>query len=222
MSDDTTLTAETHRSFTLPIFLNRQNKYFFSALWVLIGGTLYLTSNHYPIFTPQLLPMTAWEKAIPFIPQTVWIYSSEMFLFFSVYIICKDLVNANKYLYSFLTLQITSVAIFMLWPTTYPRDLYPLPAGLDSWTAAIFNNLRNSDTPGNCLPSLHVSSVYLSSFLYLDEQREKFTFFFGWATLIAISTLTTKQHYILDVVTGLGMAILMYFIFHRVVKYRTS
>jgi membrane-associated phospholipid phosphatase len=220
MSDENTIALGNEKSFTLPIFLTKQNKYFFSGLWVLIGGTLYMVSNHNPIFTPQLLPMTAFERAIPFIPWTYWIYTSEFFLFFSVYIVCKDLVNANKYLYSFLTLQITSVLIFVLWPTTYPRDLFPMPANVDHWTAMCFGNLRSVDNPTNCLPSLHVSSVYLSSFLYLDEQREKFPFFFGWATLVAISTLTTKQHYIADVISGFGMAVLMYYIFHRVVKYR--
>lgn len=220
MNEENTITLENQKSFTLPIFLTKQNKYFYSGVWVLIGGTLYVLSNHNPIFPPQFLPMTAFEKAIPFLPHTYWIYTSEMFLFFSVYIVCKDLVNANKYLYSFLALQITSVLIFMIWPTTYPRNLYPLPADLDHFTTVAFGNLRSLDTPTNCFPSLHVSSVYLSSFLYLDEQREKFPFFFGWATLIALSTLTTKQHYIVDVVSGFGMAVVMYLIFHRVVKYR--
>jgi membrane-associated phospholipid phosphatase len=222
MNKESTLTVEALRSFTLPIFLKPQNKYFFSVLWVFIGASLYLTTNHYPIFPAQMLPMTALDRAIPFIPQTVWIYSSEMFLFFSVYILSKDLVNANKYLYSFLALQIVSVTVFFLWPTTYPRDLFPLPASLDPWTTAIFQNLRTSDTPRNCMPSLHVSSCYLSSFVYLDEQRGKFPFFFGWATLIALSTLTTKQHYIIDVLTGLSLAIVVYIIFHRIVKYRHS
>lgn len=222
MSDETTLPTTVERSFALPIFLTQGNKYPLSILWVIIGFGLYELSNHFPIFSPQLLPMTSWDKAIPFLPHTVWIYTSEMFLFFSVYILSKDLVNANKYLYSFLALQITSVAIFFLWPTTYPRELFPLPADLDTWTSHIFGNLRGVDTPSNCLPSLHVSSVYLSSFVYLDEQKEKFPFFFAWATAIALSTLTTKQHYIVDVVGGLGIALLMYLIFHRVVKYQTK
>jgi membrane-associated phospholipid phosphatase len=222
MSDETTLTSTAERSFALPLFLTQRNKYFFSLVWVLIGGSLYEFSNHYPLFIPQMLPMTSWDKAIPFLPHTVWIYTSEMFLFFSVYILSKDIVNANKYLYSFLALQIVSVAIFILWPTTYPRELFPLPMTLDPWTTHMFNNLRGIDSPANCLPSLHVSSVYLSSFVYLDEQKKKFPFFFGWATAIALSTLTTKQHYIIDVVAGFGMALLMYLIFHRYVKYQTK
>lgn len=208
--------------FALPLFLTRKNKYFVSAIWVALGASLYLGTNHFPMFTPQMLPMTAWDKSIAFVPWTVWIYSSEIFLYFAVYGFSRDLVNANKYLYSFLALQASSCLIFLLWPTTYPRELFPLPTDLHPWTAHIFNNLRNVDTPGNCLPSLHVSSCYLSSFVYLDEQRGKFPIFFGWATAIAVSTLTTKQHYIIDVVAGLAMAIVMYIIFHRLVPYRNG
>jgi len=206
--------------FTLPLFLNRKNKYPYSLLWVAIGASLYLSSNHFPIHVPQLLPMTQWDRAIPFVPWTVWIYSSEMFLFFSVYGFSRDYVNANKYLYSFLAIQIISVTIFFLWPTTYPRGDFPLPATLDPWTFHVFHNLRDVDTAGNCLPSLHVSSCYISSFVYIDEQRQKFPIFFAWATAIAISTLTTKQHYIIDVVSGLGLAVIMFLIFNRAVKYR--
>src|ERR1700751_2150949 len=130
--------------FALPLFLNRRNKYFYSLLWVVIGASLYLGSNHYPIYTPKMLPMTQWDQAIPFVPWTVWIYSSEFFLFFAVYIFSRDLANANKYLYSFLALQISSVTIFMLWPTTYPRELFPLPPELGEWTRHVFSNLREA------------------------------------------------------------------------------
>jgi len=209
------------KQIALPLFLTRQNKYFYAALAFTVASFLYVASNHYPLFAPQQLPMHWIDQNTPFIPETVWIYLSEYFLFLTVYFFCKDMVNANKYLYSFLALQTTSVLIFILWPTTYPRELFPLDsASLDSWTFSIFNFLRQMDTPTNCCPSLHVSSVYLSTFVYLDDQRKKFPFFFTWGTLIALSTLTTKQHYLIDVVMGFAMAVIFYQIFHRYIPYR--
>jgi membrane-associated phospholipid phosphatase len=60
-----------------------------------------------------------------------------------------------------------------------------------------------------------VSSVYLSSFAFLSEKRvTKFWIFFIWSTLIALSTLTTKQHYVADIVSGLALAIVFYRWFH--------
>lgn len=208
--------------FALPIFLNRKNKYFFSALWVAAGAVLYLGSNHFPLRPAQLLPMTSWDLAIPFLPWTVWIYASEIFLYFAVYIFSRDLVNANKYLYSIFFLQTSSVIIFWLWPTVYPREQFPIPPNTALWTADALRDLRNVDTPVNCLPSLHVSSCFLSSFVYLDEQREKFAFFLIWSIAIAGSTLTTKQHYLIDVIAGIGMAVVVYLIFHRLLPYRKA
>lgn len=206
----------------LPLFLTRENKWAVGLVWFVIASFLYLTSNHFPIFTPQLLPMTPLDQAIPFLPHTVWIYISEYIFFFVIYALSKDLANANKYLYSFLGLQMISAAIFWVWPTTFPRELFPLPQDLDALTHLVFTQLRQTDSPNNCCPSLHVSSVYLASFVFLDEQRKRFPLFFIWGTLIALSTLTTKQHYIVDVVAGLGMAMLTWWIFNRVVIYRAT
>jgi membrane-associated phospholipid phosphatase len=116
-------------------------------------------------------------------------------------------------------LNIVSAFIFVIFPTTYPRELYPLPADLDLLTYSVFFRLRETDTPANCCPSLHVSSVYLSSLLFLHDRKRMFPFFFTWGTAIAVSTLTTKQHYFIDVITGLIMAAFAHWIFHRIVQY---
>jgi len=206
----------------LPVFMTRENKYPVGLMLGILATTLYLTSNHFHFFTPQLLPLSWVDTLVPFLPYTVWIYISEYVFFAVVYITCKDMVNLNKYFYSFLVLQSLSVLIFWVWPTTYPRELFPLTHDLDSVTYFTFNALRNTDTPANCCPSLHVSSVYLSAFIFLDDQKNKFPFFFIWGTAIAISTLTTKQHYLIDVVTGFMMAVTTYWIFHKYISYRPA
>lgn len=208
--------------FALPIFLTEKNKYPMGILFAVIATVLYMTTNHFHLFEPKLLPMWGIDLVVPFIPETVWIYTSEYYLFVFVYVLSKDLVNTNKYLYSFLGLQFVSVMIFTFWPTTFPRDLYPLPEDLDPFTQFLFTQLRLADSPASCAPSLHVSSCYLSSFIFLDEQRKKFPIFFLWATAVAITTLTTKQHYLLDVILGFLMAVIFYRIFHRYIPYRRT
>lgn len=187
---------------------------------LLLAALLYLPANHFHLYPPQLLPFWWLDTVVPFIPETVWIYTSEYIFFIVVYITCKDMVNLNKYFYSFLVLQISSVFIFWFWPTTYPRELFPLTNDLDPLTHYVFSALRVTDTPANCCPSLHVSSVYLSSFIFLDDQKKKFPFFFLWGTAIAVTTLTTKQHYLIDVIAGLAMALVAYWVFHKYVPYR--
>jgi membrane-associated phospholipid phosphatase len=65
----------------------------------------------------------------------------------------------------------------------------------------------------------HRGSTGLSPFF---RKRDKFPFFFVWATAIALSTLTTKQHYAVDVVAGFGLAVVFYWLFHRRFCYRTT
>ena len=204
---------------SLPLILNKENKFLIGFIWYVMATSLYLIANRFHYFEPQMLPMSAIDTATPFWPQTVWVYTSEYIFFIFCYLSCKDVVNTNRYIYSFLFLQVVSVLIFTLWPTTFPRENFPLPENLDAATYYLFSSLRNTDTPANCCPSLHVSSVFLSSFLFLNEQRKKFPIFFIWGLLIAASTLTTKQHYLIDVVTGFLMSVLVYWIFYRVVSY---
>lgn len=206
---------------TLPLIINNKNKYWVGMVGFMIAAQMYLLPNHYHLSTPRELPMTQWDQMIPFIPQFVWIYITEYPFFIAIYLLMQDRINLNRYFWSFMGMQLIAVIIFWVWPTTFPRHLFPLPEppALDRMTFSIFSALRALDTPANCAPSLHVSSVYLSSFVFLKEQREKFPIFFGWATLIALSTLPTKQHYIIDVILGLLLAWFAHYVFYRFFSY---
>ena len=202
-----------NKTIVLPLIISKENKAVMGIIMTALATFLYLTSNHFHISPPQLLPMSRIDEVVPFIPETIWIYLSEYFLFFITYAAMQDIKLANRYVYSFLFLQTVSVLIFWIFPTSFPRDLFPLPQDMDIATAYVFKSLRTTDSPANCLPSLHVSSVYLSALMFLKERRSKFPLMFLWATLIGVSTLTTKQHYLIDVITGLLMAVTFHWIF---------
>lgn len=202
------------RKFPVPLFLIERNKLIMGILLYGFGSTIYLVTNRYHLFEPQLLPFSWIDEVAPFLPWTVWIYVSEYILFPAAYFTSKDSENLTRYAYAFIALQISSVFIFVFWPTTYPRELFPLiKENTDPFTYYLFSYIRAADTPASCAPSLHVSSCYLTSFIFIREQRKKFGFFFLWATLVGASTLTTKQHYIIDVIFGLVMAVSIYFLF---------
>ncbi len=92
---------------------------------------------------------------------------------------------------------------FLLWPTEYPRELYPLPGTTSALGAALVHFVRSTDAPVNCLPSLHVCTVTLCV-LALRGSR-----WFRPAAVAALplaaSTLTFKQHYVVDAVTGAAL-----------------
>jgi membrane-associated phospholipid phosphatase len=206
--------------FRLPLFITPQNKLKVGAWMGFIAAVLYLGSHHVNLFETRQLPLWWIDRNTPFLPWTLWIYVSEYYLFLIVYLLVRNLENVAKYVYSFMAVQTISIVIFIVFPIAYPRENFPLPADLDPATRFVFENLRFMDSPRNCLPSLHVSSCYLSAFMFLNEQRRKFLFFFAWATLVAISTLTTKQHYLIDVITGFSLAVVAFLVFNRVIRYR--
>ncbi len=204
----------------LPLFMTSRFKYPVGAVMFALAFFIYYFTNHHPIFPPHELPMLAADHAVPFVPWTVFIYISEYLFFTVVYITVRDMENLNKYIYSFFFTQALSCLIFLFWPTIYPRDLFPVPADTNETVTAVFRILRDVDAATNCFPSLHVSSVYLSAFIFLDEQRKKFPFFIIWATFIALSTLSTKQHYIVDITAGFALSVVSYLLFHRWISYR--
>lgn len=171
--------------------------------------TNYLTNG----MKPHMLPLSKIDHAIPFFPLSVWIYLSEIIICVLAFYCAKDLRNLARYLGSLLVITVLAVIVFIFFPTIFPRIHFPMPTDIDKFTLGLFNWVRKVDYPTNCLPSLHVCYSYLASFVFLQEQKSKFIFFFAWATLIALSTLTTKQHYFLDVIVGLFFASTIYYLF---------
>jgi len=191
------------------------------ALLYAVAVFFYLAAQKLSSIPPQYLPFTWLDHVVPFVPTTIWIYVSEYFFFVAVFFSISGERTLNEYFYSLVMLQIICIPIFFLWPTIFPRGLFPLPNDLDSMSHWIFTWLRETDSPANCFPSLHVSGVILSA-LVLRESRRIFIPFMIWALAIACSTLTTKQHYFADVVAGLFVAALIHLVMRRFVAFKRS
>ncbi len=71
------------------------------------------------------------------------------------------------------------------------------------------------DRPYNCLPSLHVAYAFLAALTCYRVHRGLGIAALLYAALIGISTLYTKQHYVVDVVAGVLLAYVAYLVFLR-------
>jgi membrane-associated phospholipid phosphatase len=176
------------------------------------AATLYGLNNHLHLREPALLPMTWVDRSVPVVPWTVWVYASYPLQFVATFFVEERRARLNRWLWAVLAVNLVSNVVFLLWPTTIERPAVP---ATDPWTAAAFAKLHAIDTPASCLPSLHVSTAFLASFVFLRRHTLRFTLFFAWAVAIALSTLTTKQHHAVDVVAGLGLAIGAWFFWLR-------
>jgi hypothetical protein len=96
---------------------------------------------------------------------------------------------------------IISIIIFLLFQTTVPRIEI---TGSDIFTKILLL-IRSNDNPVNCLPSLHVFTCWLVIRAMSKSTLKSFKNNLIITTIsfvIILSTLFTKQHAVLDVLSG--------------------
>lgn len=117
--------------------------------------------------------------------------------------------TVNAYLATWLVAYI----FFVAYPTIGPR-----PSGNaigDGFSGWLLQTIYSSDVRYNCFPSLHVAQCFLAALVCNRIHRGVGVVAGVWAALVGISTLYTKQHYVLDVVSGALLACVAYRVFLR-------
>lgn len=157
---------------------------------------------------PRALPieLPAWERAIPFVPLSVWPYLAQYPLLLWAYFGCRETRRCAQFLLAVLMVQAGAALCYGLLPLRYPRELYPLPPDTDALTRAAANWVRSIDAPVNCCPSLHVTSCLLCLWLLGLQNRPRALAAGTVALASMVSTLTFKQHYGIDIAAGALLA----------------
>jgi membrane-associated phospholipid phosphatase len=81
--------------------------------------------------------------------------------------------------------------------------------------ALVYGALYGADPPYNCFPSLHVAHSFVSALTCHRLHRGVGAATLAAAALVGLSTLYTKQHYLLDVVAGVALAFAAHALFLR-------
>jgi membrane-associated phospholipid phosphatase len=202
-------------NLTLPTFSpNNQIKL------ILIGCALfsliYFGFGHYPLRSTQVAPVMVWDNYIPLIPWTVAIYLSQYFFLTLgvVYAPTSSLSTRTYYGYLFTTLIAGS--IFAIFPTELPRIDFNEHA-LNIVTYSLYQFLYLTDVPNNCFPSLH-SSLALMAQASLSLRGKRWCLVARiWCIAILISTLTTKQHCILDIAAGMLLFVICNWLLQKII-----
>jgi len=147
------------------------------------------------------------DRAIPFLPWTVSIYLLCFLFWAGSYVLSarqKKLLAYRFFCADFLA-KAVCLACFLLLPTTNVR---PAVEGNGLWEGLV-RFLYQVDAPVNLFPSVHC----LVSWLCWIGVRERediprwYRYFSFWiAVAICLSTLTIKQHVIVDVAGGIALA----------------
>jgi membrane-associated phospholipid phosphatase len=176
---------------------------------------LYALANHYPFGDVRQLELTTVDRAVPFWPWTVFFYLSDYALLFVAFQGCRTRASADRFVVTELVMIGFATLVHWSFPVAFPRELYPLPDELAAAPAEAMRLLRAFDAQTSCLPSLHVAGAVLAPLLIRREQPRAFPWLMAWAGLICLSTLTTKQHYLFDVVAGIALASSAYLVANR-------
>jgi membrane-associated phospholipid phosphatase len=165
-------------------------------------STVYLACGHWHLRPPLLLEPGVLDTSIPFLPWTLWIYLSQFVLLMTALACARDDHDRSRTYYAMLVATLVAALVFLAWPTKLERP----PVTGQGLTEIAWRLLYLSDTPTNCFPSLHVALALLSAAALVRRGAGWRLAAPVWAAAIALSTLTTRQHVVLDIAGGFLLA----------------
>ena len=194
-------------------FLDGQSKLAIAAVLIPVYWLAYTVPNQLGADHARLLPLTALDRAIPFVPESIWIYLTVYFFLVAAFLMSRDGLPNSQAVYAFVAMTAVGATIHLLFPTAIDRGAFPIGPEVDVASRTAFGYLRSVDTAASCLPSLHVANATLAALLHVHTNRRRAVAMSVWAVAISLSTLLTKQHYALDVVAGAVLAFAAYLVF---------
>ena len=179
------------------------------ALTLLGWLSIYFFVNRLQVKPQNRLDLaTSLDKRIPFVPQLALIYFSTYIFVIQPFVILSEARHFYWMLASFGSITLIASLIHAIVPSKIERNEMLVVQGLSSQLIVLF---QKTCKPYGNFPSMHVAlsvPVVGANYLAAGPIAGSITLF--WAILIALSTLYTKQHYILDVLAGLIAGVMIY------------
>ncbi len=163
------------------------------------------------------------DRKVPLIPWTVLIYVAAYVFWVVNYIMgCRyDYKKAKQFAYAEIAAKFVAFLFFIFLPTTMDR---PTVTG-DGFFCDLLRLIYACDAPTNLFPSLHCQMSWFSYIAVrgnsaLPKAYRIFSAIF--AMLVCMSTLTVKQHVILDTVPAVALAELSYRVTGMIMNRKTE
>lgn len=164
------------------------------------------------------------DKLIPFLPFTASIYIGCYIFWIVNYILAirQSKEEAMHFIAADMFSKMVCLICFLTIHTTIAR---PLILGDGFWEDVI-RIIYKVDSPDNLFPSIHCLVSWLSYIAVRNNEKiskgyRMFSKIF--AILVCVSTVTTKQHVVIDIIAGVTLAEVSYFVVQfRIVKIFSS
>ncbi len=179
------------------------------ALTLLGWLVIYFFVNRREVSDQRRLDLgTSYDEKIPFVPQFALVYFSTYPFVLLPFLILTDARQFTWMAASFVAISMISSLIHATVPSKIERVEELKVAGMSGWMLGLF---QKTCKPYGNFPSMHVGlSVPVVGATYLVAGPVVGGVTLVWAVLIALSTLYTKQHYIIDVLAGALGGLLIY------------
>lgn len=142
------------------------------------------------------------DDHIPFLPWTVWIY----YLYYLLFLASIVFLWNSALIIPYLGTQIISTAIASLIWKLFPNGVVrPKVENPYTYSQILLDKHFQHDKDCNGLPSGHVMHTFVACYFFSLSFPVLWPFFYLILIAISISTLTTKQHYYMDMVTTLSI-----------------
>ncbi len=172
----------------------------------IVGLTVYNVIGRLDLRRSTTLLETGIDRAIPLVPWTTWFYEPFYIGIFVIGVLgFRSRLLFNRTLVCVVANGVVGGVFHLLLPAAYPRPVLAPPH--PDLSTAFLALVHRIDPPGNVFPSLHVAHGFMIAFLLRRERPTLGAAALVMATLLALSTLTTKQHFVVDIIAGFAMAL---------------
>lgn len=189
-------------------------------VWLFIcytGNQIYAEANHIQGIDYSYIFLEI-NNRVPFLAWTVYPYVISypfwMITFFYIG------YRSKKNVYTLFALTVVTFAICGIWYLIQQSDVqaWRESSGLFgrtdlNFTESLMMFIYNSAGPRNALPSLHCVMCWCAICAVREDKTMPIgpkVFIWALALLIIVSTQTTKQHYIIDSIVGIGLTEIAY------------
>ncbi len=190
------------------------------ACALLLAGLInlcYLTIGHYvPAKAYAHIVSTPLDNMVPFVPGTVWYYIFGLYIPLLVAIwLIKDKDVFFRLCFSMLVGATVDFLFFLAIPIDYPRPMISaageivgvLPYNVWQFSGDVISNkvvafLYDMDAPSCTFPSSHITYAVCLALGFVHQSKKQSQVMWVVAFFLYVTTLTTKQHFVLDGVAG--------------------
>jgi membrane-associated phospholipid phosphatase len=183
--------------------------------WALIGlamfgiwaGSYFLVGRLVDPSRVRYLPALL-EARMPLRPEFSLIYILLYPSFLLPFFVVRDRAVLMRLVTADLLVFAVCSVVFLAFPVAYPRP--ELPAGSQGLGVWVLTLVQGSDPAWNCLPSEHCAVALLAALVMWESDGRVGVYGLVTALLIGVSTLYTKQHYLVDVLSGYAISLSIY------------